>query len=75
MIETATVAIKRFRIRRESTPSMHYRITVEDGTGRVLDKFESPTMLEAERDFEQAGYETALVFSRQLIVAIPRGIR
>lgn len=67
------IAVQSFKVRRRSTDNMHWCITVENGSGQVLDKFTAPTMQEAERDFEQAGYRNALCFSQHIIFVIPRG--
>jgi ferredoxin-NADP reductase len=52
----ATKAVRYYSVEEGSTENMHYRITVKDHLGKVVDEFLRPTMAEALSAFEHAGY-------------------
>jgi hypothetical protein len=62
MVRTAT---KDFTVEENSTDDMWYRITVYDHRGNVVDMFHTPTMHEAQLNFEHAGYNLEAHFARR----------
>ena len=48
--------VKQFEVSEFSTENLYYRIEVFH-RGKLVEAFERPTMREAKREFESAGYE------------------